>query len=117
MLIDKFLDQFRSKRTLYVKLYKNKVEIKHIETGNSITRVPSKPFSIDRLIIADYEVMEVFLRAVIKELHGKAQGSRIKPYGVVIQVIDEDVKVITPVERRAYRDSFRVCWCYSRSSL
>lgn len=89
---------------MYVKLSKNKVEIKHIESGQSIVRISSNPFSTDRLILSNYELAEKFLRRVIEELlTGEKKFMRLEE--VVLQIIDKDILIIEPIERRAYRDS------------
>ncbi|MFT6982866.1 MAG: hypothetical protein ACJAUD_001636 [Crocinitomicaceae bacterium] len=90
--------------TLYVKLSKNKVEIKHIESGQSIVRISSNPFSSDRLILSNYELAEKFLRIVIGELL-TGEKKFMRPIEVVLQIIDKDISIIEPIERRAYQDS------------
>lgn len=89
-------------RILYVKLMKNKIEVKHIESGKIITRVSEKPFYNDRLIIAYYEVAEVLMKSMINELFKSKLFDR--PIYMLLQPIDKDIVEITPVESRIYVD-------------
>ena len=66
--IVKLVDWIFPSITLYVNLSKNKVEIKQIESGQSIVRVFTNPFSTNRLILSNYELVEKFLRIVIEEI-------------------------------------------------
>lgn len=95
---------FDRKITLYIRLSKNKAEIKHIESGKSIVRISSNPFSSDRLILSDFELAEKFLKVVIEELL-TGEKKFLRQVEVILQIVDEDVLIIEPIERRAYRDS------------
>jgi hypothetical protein len=122
-MINKLIELIGKRQTLYIKLSKNKVEIKHIESGQLITRNSPRAFSNDRLIIADFELAESFMRDLVDELLNKKKRSSKKHLDVVIQIIDPEIEIITPVERRTYRDSIEHigairCWiCEHQKNL
>ena len=89
-------------RILYVKLMKNRIEVKHIQSGKVITKTAEKPFSNDRLIIANYENAETLLKSIIHELFIKKTFDR--PNYILLQPVDKDIVEITPVESRIYVD-------------
>ncbi len=114
-VLNKLLVSIFKRPTLYIRLSKNKVEIKHIETGQHITRNSPRPFSNDRLIIADFELAEEFMRNLVAELLNLKNRSSKRNLDVVFQIIDPDITFITPVERRTYLDSIEhagaiCCW-------
>ena len=63
-------------RILYVKLMKNRIEVKHIQSGKIISKTSEKPFSNDRLIIANYEIAESLLKDIIHYLFIKKTFDR-----------------------------------------
>jgi hypothetical protein len=56
------------------------------------------------LILSNYELAEKFLRIVIGELL-TGEKKFMRPIEVVLQIIDKDISIIEPIERRAYQDS------------
>ena len=55
--------------TLYVQVYVNRFELKHIETGEKKTIRSDKPFSHPRTLLGDYMVAEEVLRSGIKSMY------------------------------------------------
>jgi len=90
---------------LYVRFKKNELEIKHIQTGKSISRKSTVSFSNDRLLISDFEPAEQFMRELIDELLNQKDKTLKKSIGIVFQPVDSVINTITPVERRTYYDS------------
>jgi hypothetical protein len=81
---------------------KNRIEVKHIQSGKIISKTSEKPFSNDRLIIAYYENAESLMKSIIHELFIKKTFDR--PNFFLLQPIDKDITEITPVESRIYQD-------------
>lgn len=76
-----------------------------MQTGNTLSRKFTKIFSNDRLLIADFETAEEFLRELCDELLNQKNKFIKKSIGIVFQPVDSNIKTITPVERRIYYDS------------
>ncbi|WP_159038432.1 hypothetical protein [Brumimicrobium mesophilum] len=93
-----------SKHTLYIRLFKDRVEIKHLEGGKSLVRLSHQPYSNNRLIIADYEAAEVFLIGVIKELLYPPNLFFDKGLRIILQPVDSEITEISSSESRIYRD-------------
>ena len=96
------LKHFLPDRILYVKLMKNRIEVKDLQSGRIIAKTAEKPFSNERLLIADYEVAESLMKSIIQDLHIAETFER--PYYFLLQPIDKDITEITPVESRVYHD-------------
>lgn len=88
--------------TMYVRLYRNRIEVKNVNTGKSVSKSSSIGFSNDRLLIADYVTAEKLLRKAIIEV---SSTTIIPPITrIVLQPVDEVIKGISPLEKRAYLD-------------
>lgn len=87
----------------YIRIYKNKIEVKNLKTGQSITRVSAKEFSSNRLLLADFEVAEQFFRTVISEFSGSKLFTR--SLKVAMQPMELIEGGLSPTEKRAFRDS------------
>ncbi len=92
-------------KTIYIRLSKNQIELKHIESGNSLVRKSDLIFSNDRLLIADFDAFEFVLRGLIKELSDKKGSSFLRSFKVVFQTTDTRTNYMTPTELRIYQDS------------
>lgn len=95
--------KFWSYNTFYIQLYKNRVVIKHIETSRTISRESPKEFSNNRSVIADYETLESFLKAVLNEFVNSSWFGRLQKF--LIHVREEGLDDLSPVETRALLDS------------
>lgn len=92
------------KRTpVYIKLFKNKVGLLNLETGESIAREAIEPFSNERFIIADFNSANVTIRSALDELIPKRRffPRQIK---VLIQQVVELEGGLSEIEKRALRD-------------
>lgn len=87
---------------LYVRILKNKLEVKHIQSGREIKKSAVIPFSNDRLLIADFDNAEALFRGVNNEMF--SSKSFRKSLHVVVQPVDEMIKNISSLENRAYID-------------
>tara|TARA_B110000305_G_scaffold241844_1_gene317864 strand:- start:6693 stop:6890 length:198 start_codon:yes stop_codon:yes gene_type:complete len=56
------------------------------------------------LILSNYELAEKKLRMVIEELL-VCEKKFTSPVEVISQIVDKDILIIEPIERRAYLDS------------
>jgi hypothetical protein len=103
-IISDIYKRFAPKHTLYVRLYKNHAEIKHIESGNSIAKNALNPYSNDRLIIADFNLAEQFYKDIISELLITTHSIFEKGLRIILQPVDLEIKEISDVESRIYQD-------------
>ena len=104
-VIRKIIDCFISRPTIYVRLYKNEIEIKHLESDVLIKRKAITSFSNDRLFIADFLAFEFFFKSLIDELLNQKNKRVKKSLRILLQPIDDNIKKISPVEHRIYQDS------------
>lgn len=56
------------------------------------------------MILSNYELAEKFLRMVIEKLL-VCEKKFTSPVEVILQIVDKDILIIEPIERRAYLDS------------
>lgn len=88
---------------LYVRIFRNKIEVKNINTGKTISRKAVHNFSNERLIIANFMNVEVLLRELSDEVSNIGWVKRSTK--MLVQPVDDVIKEISEVERRAYIDS------------
>ena len=55
--------------TVYVKVYQDRFDLKHIESGNSRTVIAQKAFSTRRLLVGQFAEAEEALKNGLKELY------------------------------------------------
>lgn len=88
--------------SLYIRIYSDYIEIRHLERNIDIKRNAIDRFSNSRLILAEYYVAENFLLNLINELY-KGQKIRLS-FQILIQPIGEIDGGLSQVERRAFLD-------------
>lgn len=103
-IISDIYKRFAPKHTLYIRLFKNQGEIKHLESGNSITKKAVPRYSNDRLIISDINLAEAFYRDLIRELLNTKNSPFEKGLRIILQPIDNEIKEISDSESRIYQD-------------
>lgn len=103
-MINKLLDKIFPKTFLFMILSPNLVQIKNLETGESISKKAIIPFSNDRLIIADFVIAEEFLRSVLDEFLNQNNKTFRRSLKVVLQIRDKEKPIVTNVENRIYQD-------------
>ena len=92
------------KRTpIYVKLSKNKVQIVNLETGETISRESSEPFSTHRFIIADFNKADDLIRNIINDLLPR-KGIFPRQIKILIQQVESVEGSLAEIEKRALRD-------------
>ncbi|MEZ5593674.1 MAG: hypothetical protein R3F53_24390 [Gammaproteobacteria bacterium] len=84
--------------TVYVKVFPNRFELKHIEPGRSEVEVSSEPFTTARLLVGKFSVAECVLKRGMKRLHEKRWFSP-SPI-VVIQPMEKTDNGLSEVEER-----------------
>ena len=52
---------------IYVKIYKNKMTVRHINSGNEVTEISNPAFTSQRLLVGDFAVAEHFLKRLVKK--------------------------------------------------
>lgn len=103
-LLNILVTRILPKSTVYVKLMKNRLEVTDIESGKTLVREATIPFSNERLLIAENIPAERFGKELISELllHNKKFFNR--PVRMVLQPVDPEITEITAVERMIYHD-------------
>jgi hypothetical protein len=69
------------KSTLYVKVFRNRLQVRQIEAGREETRSATEPFTTKRLLIGQFNAAEALLNTIIKELY---KDHWLKPSPVVV---------------------------------
>ena len=90
------------KETVYIRLFENKVELRHLEKDQNITRTTQDKFSNERLLVATVSVAIEFIKEILFEIKG---DELIKPRLVVlIQPMEKVEDGISEVEKMILRD-------------
>ena len=58
------------KKTVYIRLFENKVELRYLDKDQTITRIADKKFSNERLLIASFNNAEALIREILTEIQG-----------------------------------------------
>jgi MreB/Mbl protein len=53
---------------IYVKIYKNKMTVRHINSNKEMTESTDIPFTTQRLLVGDFTVAEQFLKQLVKKV-------------------------------------------------
>lgn len=87
---------------LYIILKCNYIKVCRLDNGQCISRKAVKPFSNQRLVIADFQEVENFLKTTIKELIS------YKRFGPVLKIAIHQLELneggLSSVEKRTLRD-------------
>ena len=92
--------------TLYVQVFVDRFELKHIETGEKKTIRPEKPFSHQRTLLGDFIVAEATLRSGIKGMAFMGGAKRMFA-ALPIAVIHPRENIdggLSQVEERAFQE-------------
>lgn len=90
------------KETIYIRRFENKVELRHLEKDQNITRTSHDKFSSDRLLLATVSVAIKFIKEVLFEIRGEQV---IKPRLVVlIQPMEKVEGGVSEVEKMILND-------------
>ncbi len=88
--------------TLYIKVFKNKFCVRHIETGNEITMHATQAFTTKRLLVGQFSVAEKLLKKAIKKAY-KINWLSASPM-VVIHPMEMIEGGLSEVEKRVFKE-------------
>lgn len=88
--------------TVYVKVFPNRFEIKHIESGNLQMEVSGEPFTTERLLVGNFTAASDALKRGMKRLYQKKVFA--PSLVVVIQPMQKTEKGLSEVEERVFRE-------------
>jgi hypothetical protein len=89
--------------SFYIKIYFNKIEITHLETGETISRNSLTNFSTKRIVLADFNAVELLVRNTIDEFE-ISKGIIKKAFHALVQQMEIFEDGISEIEKRAMRD-------------
>lgn len=88
--------------TIYLKIFPNRFELKHIESGRSQMEVSSDPFTTERLLVGKFSAAEYVLKRGIRQLHA---GRWLTPSPIiVVHPMEKTENGLSEVEERALRE-------------
>ncbi|MCU7838547.1 MAG: 1-pyrroline-5-carboxylate dehydrogenase [Candidatus Thiodiazotropha sp. (ex Troendleina suluensis)] len=88
--------------TVYVKVYKNRFDLHHVESGNSTSVISPNAFTTTRLLVGQFSEADETLRKGMKELY-KNQLFAPSPV-VVIQPMEKTENGLSQVEERTLQE-------------
>lgn len=92
------------KRTpIYIKLFKNRIEIVNLDTGETISRESIEPFSTQRFIIADFNKADALIRNIINDILPR-KSIFPRQTKILIQQVESVEGGLSEIEKRALRD-------------
>jgi rod shape-determining protein MreB and related proteins len=89
--------------SFYIKIYFNAIEVTHLDTGETIKRSSLEKFSTKRLVIADFNIVELLVRNTIDEFE-ISKGIIKKAFHALVQQMEIFEDGISEIEKRAMRD-------------
>ncbi len=84
---------------IYIKVYKNKMSVRHINTGNEVTESSNIPFTSQRILVGNFMVAEAFLKSLVKKT--APTGWFTPSPKILIQPLEMAEGGLSPVEERA----------------
>jgi MreB/Mbl protein len=94
---------FLKPASVYIKIFYNKVEITNLKTGETISRQALEPFSNKRLVVADFNVAELLIRSIVKELQ-LTKSFIGRSLRIIIQQMENLEDGLSETEKRVLRD-------------
>ena len=88
--------------TLYVRVARNELRVKHLESGKTLTVVPPEPFTTQRLLVGRFDVAQHALRKALRELAGG--GLLALAPAVVMHPLEMIEGGLSQVEERIMRE-------------
>ncbi|GAB4186245.1 MAG: YjaA family stress response protein [Wenzhouxiangellaceae bacterium] len=90
------------KNTVYLKIYMNRFEMKHIESGNQLMVKSARPFTTERLLVGDFSAAVEALYPAIQQLY---KDKWLSPSPVIIvQPMEMIEGGLSQVEDRLLRE-------------
>lgn len=87
---------------VYVKVSKNRFQVRCIDNKNEITVSAVKPFTTKRLLVGDFNIAEQYLKEGINKVH-EGRWISASPE-VVIQPLEMIEEGLSPVEERLFKE-------------
>ena len=88
--------------TIYLKIFPNRFELKHIESGRLQMEVSSDPFTTERLLVGKFSTAEYVLKRGMKRLH---ENRWLSPSPIIIvHPMEKTENGLSEVEERALRE-------------
>lgn len=87
----------------YIKIHFNKVEITDLVTEETVTKTSFEKFSNKRIVIADFNVVELLIKEIIISFQKKTKAF-ITQNIMLIQQMESQEGGLTEIEKRAMRD-------------
>ena len=88
--------------TIYLKIFPNRFELKHIESGRLQMEVSSDPFTTERLLVGKFSTAEYVLKRGMKRLH---ENRWLAPSPIiVVHPMEKAENGLSEVEERALRE-------------
>lgn len=89
---------------LYIKLWRNQIEVIDVEKNISVREKSNTPFSNSRLIISEFLIAESFFKKVFLRLK---KNYKIKRYDtILVHPMELNEGGISEVEKRIFMESF-----------
>lgn len=88
--------------TLYVKIYKNRIRVNHIQRNREVSERSVSPFTTQRLLVGNFSVAERLLKSALEKL-GSSGLFAVKPI-VLIQPMEMIEGGLSEVEDRVIRE-------------
>lgn len=90
------------KEIIYIRVFENKIELRHLDNGKTVVRNSKEPFSNDRLLVASLGISIGFIKEMILEVRKKSLfPARL---AVLIQPMEKIEGGISEVEQMIFRD-------------
>jgi hypothetical protein len=84
--------------TLYVKVFINSYELRHIESGKSVEVVSKPPFTTTRLLVGEFEQAATVLKKAIAQVYSDENKLFLPSPIVIIQPMAMSEGGLSPVE-------------------
>jgi hypothetical protein len=102
-IYNKILDMIFPKDILYIRVFRDKIEVRNIKTNQEVSHKVTTTFSNSRMLVADFETFERQMRSAAKSV--QKQGVITRSSKMIFQPLEESVFEYSQVEKRAFRDS------------
>ena len=96
-MISLWLDQ-----AIYVKIYVNRMELKHLPTGKTVTEISVQPFTTTRLLVGQFAVAETTLKNGLRQL--KQQSWWLFSPCIVMHPMEKTEQGLSEVEERVFKE-------------
>jgi len=85
----------------YVKISINTIEVIDVVSGRSIKEMSNVPFSNERLLFAEFDIAEAFIKRLVVKLNSKLRSSFFLVHPVVL-----NEGGVSSTEKRIFEESF-----------